>query len=489
VFGLKKITSSTALFLISVLLAAILMSSHVLAEDNDGAADYAGTWQGSIDVGHGMSLPLVFHLKQADSKYAGTFDSPMQGSSGTQFDSVVVDSSGKVAAHFAKTSIIYSGTLAADKESIVGTFTQGGVPFALTLQRVDTYHGPNRPQEPKPPFPYKSEDIKFENGSVTINGTLTVPEGSGPFPAVVLVHGSGPHDRDETIFLHKPFLVLADCLTRHGIAVLRYDKRGCGKSTGDYNAATIRDFASDAAKAVAFLQTRPDISAKKIGLIGHSEGGVVAPMVAVENPQVDFIVMMAGSVFPGDIILLGQVKALAESQKAAKETIDKDLEVSRQTYAIIKKEKDDDKAIAEIKALHVRLDASESAWTGSEKEAFAKKQDAQLRFMVGPWYRFFLSYDPRPTLEKVRCPVLALNGDKDTQVIAKDNLDAIKTCLAKGGNINLTIVELPGLNHLFQTCQSGYVGEYASIEETMSPKVLQTIVEWIDARVKSNGAL
>jgi pimeloyl-ACP methyl ester carboxylesterase len=359
--------------------------------------------------------------------------------------------------------------------------------FPLSLQSTQKYQGPNRPQEPKEPFPYKAEAVKIQNADVTLDGTLTIPEGQGPFPAVILIHGSGPNDRDETVFSHKPFLVLADYLTRKGIAVLRYDKRGTHQSTGNYKASTSVEFASDASKAFEYLKTRPDIDGKNIGLLGHSEGGVVAPMVAAQNDDVRFIVMMAGSVIPGDEILLSQVKALGKGAGESAAGIENDLAIARETYAIVKAEKDDNVAITKIKAMRKSLNAPEYKVTGKLKASDQSQLDGQLKMMVSPWYRFFISYDPRAALAKVDCPVLAINGDHDVQVDAQANLPEIKKALDAGGNKDVTEVTMPGLNHLFQTCKTGLPSEYSSIEETMSPKALQTIGDWITEHVKTKS--
>ncbi len=378
----------------------------------------------------------------------------------------------------------FIGTLEAGKKEIVGTWTQSGASLPLNLTPINGYKGPNRPQEPKPPFPYKCEDVAIADGDVCLAGTLTVPLGKGPFPAIILIHGSGPNDRNETIFSHKPFLLLADYLTRRGIAVLRYDKRGVGKSTGDAKSATSKDFAADAQKVLESLKTRPEIDGAKIGLLGHSEGGVVAPMVATQCDDVHFIVMMAGSVLPGDEILMYQVQGLSEGHGEKQQENDRSVAIAKETYAIVKSESDDDKAIAQIKAMRKRLGAPEYNSAAKRDAADQGRVEAELKKIVSPWFRFFLSYDPRIILEKVRCPVLAINGDRDCQVNAKTNLAAIKTALEKGGNKDVTEVVMPGLNHLFQTCKTGLPDEYAQIEETISPKALQTIGDWIDSKVK-----
>lgn len=474
-------------------------------QKSEQKGDYAGTWQGSLKVGNGMELPLVFHFKFEGGKYTGTLDSPAQGALGMQFDAVAVDASGKIQAGIAKLHASFDGVLQPGQKSITGNWVQMGAALPISLSQVESYVGPRRPQEPKPPFPYKCEDVQFKDGDAVLSGTLTVPAGgaagvgaaSDPgsalgagsvstaderasartYPAVVLIHGSGPHDRDETIFSHKPFLLLADYLTRRGIVVLRYDKRGCGKSTGNIKAATTKDFSDDALAAVEFLKTRAEVDESRIGLIGHSEGGVIAPCVAGQSSDVHFIVLMAASALPGDQILLSQVRAL--SRDSSKAELAKNLEIASSTYAILKAEPDNAKAVEQIKAMRKRLGAPEYTSSGQLQQAAQQELNAGLPAMTSAWYRYFISFDPREALAKVKCPVLALNGELDSQVPASQNLAAIKSSLEAGGNKNLTVVTLPGLNHLFQHCKSGLPGEYASIEETISPSVLKQIGDWI----------
>ncbi len=354
---------------------------------------------------------------------------------------------------------------------LVGVWKQSGSSLPISLARTAAYQAPKRSQEPRPPFPYDSEEVSFKDGDVEISGTLTLPKNNRSCPAVILLHGSGPHERDETIFFHKPFLVLADYLTKRGIGVLRYDKRGCGKTTGDYKKSTSTDFADDGLAAVNFLKKTDRVSPTKIGLVGHSEGGLLAPIIANKSTDVSFIVMMAGAALPGDEILIDQVKKLGESEGMTKERLALECELARKTYAILKAEPDDKLAVEKIKEMN-RLNRSEASTMGGDL-------DGQLAVMTSPWYRYFISSDPRPMLSKVQVPMLAINGDHDTQVLATENLAAITKAVESNGNKKLTVVNLPGLNHLFQTCTTGLPGEYATIEETISPKALTVIGDWI----------
>jgi pimeloyl-ACP methyl ester carboxylesterase len=310
-----------------------------------------------------------------------------------------------------------------------------------------------------------------------------VPRGPGPFPAVILISGSGAQDRDETLLQHKPFRVLADALTRRGIAVLRVDDRGIGGSTGSASGSTSEDFAGDVLAGIAYLKRRPEIDAKKIGLIGHSEGGIIAPMVAGRSGDVAFIVMLAGTGLPGEEILYMQARLIAKVMGADEKRIERQREFQKRLFDIIKSEADPKKAAARMREAAQEL---VSALPEDERKRggdISALLNAQLTRVESPWFRFFLGYDPRPTLAKVRCPVLALNGEKDLQVPPKENLREIEKALKQGGNEHVTVKELPGLNHLFQTCTTGSVAEYAAIEETIAPAALKVIGDWVVERV------
>ncbi len=301
---------------------------------------------------------------------------------------------------------------------------------------------------------------------MTLAATLTIPEGKGPFPAVVLITGSGPQDRDESLMGHKPFLILSDYLTRHGIAVLRADDRGTGKSTGDFKGATTADFATDTEAGVAYLKTRSEIDPHKIGLIGHSEGGVIAPMIAARNQDVAFIVMMAGTGVPGDQVLVAQGEAIQIANGKDPKEAAKEAEDEKAVLILVETEKDE--AVLE-KELKEKL-------AGQLPEP---QIGLQIKQVTSPWFRYFLTYDPATALRHVTCPVLVINGSLDKQVLPSQNLPAIRKALAEAGNQHVEIDELPGLNHLFQTATTGSPTEYARIEETMSPVALEKMASWI----------
>jgi pimeloyl-ACP methyl ester carboxylesterase len=289
-----------------------------------------------------------------------------------------------------------------------------------------------------------------------------------------MITGSGAQDRDESLLGHKPFLVIADRLTRSGVAVLRYDDRGFAKSTGDFSKATIADFAIDAEAASVWLRKQPGIDPKRVGLIGHSEGGVIAPMVAVKDPKVAFIVMVAGPGAPLGEVMRAQRAALGPAMGMAPETTAKQQAVVDKMLAAMRGSKDD--AEAEARALAVlRENAGGFAGSPEQLPGIAKAFSSS-------WIRGLMDYDPGPTLAKVRVPILAVNGSKDMQVPAEQNLSAIRKATAK--NKDVSVVELPGLNHLLQTAPTGAAGEYADIEETVAPIALDTISNWVVAHTK-----
>jgi len=445
-------------------------------------------WEGKLKAGAGIELRLALHLSKTETGgMVGTFDSLDQGQKGIKLNSVRLDKS-RLAFELKLAGVHYEGKLNAEGTEAEGTFSQGGAKLPLTFKKTDKLSVVNRPQTPKPPFPYKVEAVTYHNvpAGVTLAGTVTEPQGAGPFPAVILISGSGAQDRDETIFEHKPFFVLADVLTRRGVAVLRVDDRGVGGSTGATSTSTSEDFAGDVRAGIAYLKTRPEINARQIGLIGHSEGGLIAPLVAASSSDAAFIVLMAGTGLPGDQILIMQGQLIAKVMGADKKALDKQKEMQSRLFEILRTETDREKAAAlmrqALKKLMTEASAEEQKSVG-DIDAFV---DSEVKKVGSPWFRFFLSFDPRPTLAKVKCPVLALNGEKDLQVPPKENLAEIEKALKQGGNSQVTVKEMPGLNHLFQTCKTGSVAEYGVIEETIAPAALKVIGDWVLAQAKSH---
>ena len=303
-------------------------------------------------------------------------------------------------------------------------------------------------------------------------------------PALSLRSGSGPQNRDEELLGHKPFLVLADYLTKNGIAVLRFDDRGTAESTGNFKTATSLDFARDVEFAIKYLQTRKEINKNQIGLIGHSEGGIIAPMVAAESNDINFIVLLAGTGIRGDQLLLLQQELIGKVSGISDTELQKAKAINKGAFDIILKSNNVESLKSEltnyIKQTLIDNPESEKP-SGMSEEDYIELQVSQI---TSPWMIYFIKYNPAPILEKVKCPVLAINGEKDLQVSPKVNLKAIENALEKGGNKNITTKELSGLNHLFQECETGLPGEYATIEQTFSPIALAEILNWILKQVK-----
>jgi pimeloyl-ACP methyl ester carboxylesterase len=463
----------------NLLLGALLITPAGAVSQAAGA-DVTGTWEGTLDAGTAQ-LRLVVHVTRADDgALTGTLDSPDQGATAIPL-TAVEGGEGRLAFSVQSLGVSFEGTLGTDG-GVTGTFTQGPVSLPLTLRQVDRPTEPSRPQLPREPFPYRTEDVSIETPSpgVVLAGTFTFPAGEGPFPAVVLVSGSGPQDRDETIMGHKPFLVLADHLTRAGIAVLRYDDRGVGGSTGSFAAATSEDFSVDAVAAVQWLARRNDIAV--VGIVGHSEGGLIGPMAAARSDDIGFLVLLAGPGIPGAQILDLQAAMINRVAGAPEEVIRRNRELQQELFAILRSEPDTAAASARLRAALER--AASTLPDGSIQRG---RIDAELIQLNSPWFRFFLDYDPRPALEQVRVPVLALNGGKDLQVPPNANLPEVRAALERGGNPDVTTRVLPGLNHLFQTAATGGPEEYARIPETLSPLALDAVRDWILERFGPTG--
>ncbi|MGA3020263.1 MAG: alpha/beta fold hydrolase, partial [Bryobacteraceae bacterium] len=358
------------------LMAVLALSAVVAAQGQD----IDGTWQGALDTGAG-TLRLVVHLSSTKDGLTATMDSPDQGASGLPVSLVKRDGSA-FTLEMKALGVKFDGIISKYLSTIVGNYTHGGgsLPLVLTRGAAAAAAAPRRPQNPVKPYPYREEDVTYENqaAGIRLAGTLTIPQGKGPFPAVALITGSGPHDRDEALMDHKPFLVLADYLTRRGIAVLRTDKRGTAKSGGVYATATTADFATDTEAAIAYLKTRPEVDARKIGLIGHSEGGVIAPMVAARNKDVAFIVMMAGPGVPGDQIIVAQVVAINEAAGMSHEQAQQAGQMQRKTLDLVEQEKDETVLKQKLRDL---------LGPGLPDAQF----ETVYRQLTSAWYRYFLT--------------------------------------------------------------------------------------------------
>jgi len=447
-----------------------------------------GSWTGTLELPGGQELPLVFHIaRELDGTYTATMDSPAQGAFGMPVGSVVVEGD-SVTLELPALQAYYRGVRTAS-DRLEGSWEQGPMAFPLGLERGEPagdFARPLRPQEPEPPFPYLAEDVRYPNpeAGIDLAGTLTLPEGDGPFPAVALITGSGAQDRDQTLLGHRPFLVLSDYLTRQGIAVLRSDDRGVGESGGDFASATSWDFAGDAAAAVAYLRSRPEVDPARVGLVGHSEGGVIAPMVAVEWGGVDFVVLLASPGLPGSELLALQGAAIGRAMGMSEEAIEESARVQASFFQIILEEEDPHRRVERAEALLRQVvaegDPDEMAAQGippGEEDAWIQ---GQLQVARSEWIRYFLAYDPREHLTRLEVPALALLAGKDTQVPAEENRPELERALAGSPGSEVRI--LPGLNHLFQTAETGAPAEYAQIEETFAPVALEAIAAWILAR-------
>lgn len=466
---------------------ALVMVFQLIGVADALAAEPAleGTWLGKLAVS-GVELRIVFNVaRDADGTYTATLDSPDQGAKGIPVSKVQVEN-GTVLFEIKAAAALYEGKFNADASEITGQWKQGGVALPLDLKRVAEVVL-NRPQTPQKPYPYREVEVTYmnEKDQVRLAGTLTLPDPAdpnvkSPYPVAILITGSGAQDRDETMFEHKPFLVIADALTRRGIAVLRVDDRGVGGSTGDPETATSQDLANDVKAGIAFLKTRSDIDPERIGLIGHSEGGMIAPMVAVDLPEdVAFIVLLAGPGVPGDEIMVAQGELINRAYGASEEDIQTGTVFYKRLCDVIKGEQD---LTAARQKLHLIFDDMVKTMTEEEKDALGDIDQyiaGQIEHLTSPWFRYFLSYDPRPALRQVKCPVLAINGTKDLQVPYKENLEAIRAALTEAGNTAFTLRELPNLNHLFQTTQTGSPAEYGVIEETIAADALRLITDWV----------
>ncbi|WP_194851814.1 alpha/beta hydrolase family protein [Nonlabens antarcticus] len=452
----------------------ILLFSFLL-----NAQEYEGSWTGSI-----QNMPLVFEITQTDAGYTAKMQSPTQSKTFLPMDTVVVKEDG-ITLTLNAYKISYTGKL--QDGMIMGSFTQGGGSGELNLEnKAYVEKQVNRPQEPKAPFPYLVEEVSFENpkaNNIKLAGTLTLPGNEKNPTVAIMISGSGPQDRNEELFDHKPFMVIADHLTKNGIAVLRYDDRGVAQSEGTQDNATSADFATDVEAAIAYLKTRNDINKKEIGLIGHSEGGLIAPIVISNNPaDVAFFISLAGTGIRGDKVLLPQMRRNAELQGSDPSDIDFEMMMIKEIIDEIVASTDATEEDLQTKIIAI-VQKNAAIAPENLKTTYTQEYATNLaKQFGGAWFRYFMTYDPAENLQKVKIPVLALNGSLDYQVIPELNLPGIKSAFEKAKNTDVTIKILPGLNHLFQNAITGGGGEYQQIEETFDPQTLNLISSWINER-------
>jgi len=461
------------------LLLCLLASTALFAQEP------LGTWYGTLDV-QGKKLSLIFHLSKTGDNYSSTMDSPQQSAMGIPMGKTTFKDQ-QLLVEAPNMGMKYTATFLPEQQQINGIFEQGGLKLPLVLsskaEKTAVTKLAIRPQDPKD-FPYKQEEVTFNNskGGHVLAGTLTLPTDGKASKIVVLITGSGPQNRNEDLLNHRPFLVLSDWLTRHGIAVLRYDDRGIGKSTGNFNTATSADFADDAETAVSYINSRVDLKGLSVGLIGHSEGGMIAPMVASRNKTVKFIVLMAGPGIPLDQLMLQQAQDIGKLTGVSEKNLEKSTAANTLVFAAMKKYQNLPQASYDQKIDSLtRLEISKDPDLRIKEKNMDELVKTGSKQLKSPWMRYFISFDPGAYLTKVKCPVLAINGTLDSQVAAKANLSAIQTALQKAGNKKFEIVPFEGLNHLFQKAKTGAPDEYEKIEETINPAVLQKITTWINS--------
>jgi pimeloyl-ACP methyl ester carboxylesterase len=447
--------------------------------------DLSGVWHGNTKTPDGKEILFVFLFEKNQEIYNTTMAVPTFDVSGIKPKSTSLNE-GKLTIDGSELGMTYEGVWNETTNQIEGTYTEGGVKLVLTLIKGNPKMATlKRPQKPTKPYPYYEEEVVFENSesNIILAGTFTRPKQKGKFPVVILVSGSGRHDRDGSMMTHRPFLVLSDYLTRNNIAVLRYDDRGFGESTGDFSKATTADFAQDVLSALTYLKSRKDIDAKQIGLIGHSEGGIIAPLAANQTSDISFIITLAGTGIPGSEVAVIQSKTMrpfpVPNEAAFEKNVRESIEIASSNNEI-----------SQIKEELTRHNTSYLTpilkSLGASDDNISKFIENEVKTGLKPWTRYFYTYNPSDEFEKLSIPVLSLNGSKDTQVNATINQNAIRNALIRADNKNYKIVELENLNHLFQECTTGDMNEYKDIEQTMSPIALKEISNWILETIQVN---
>ena len=465
--------------LVFAVLATLVVLRPVAAGAQPGVA---GRWAGAIEV-MGQKLQIAVSLAEEGGSLEGTIDIPQQGAKGLPLINL---RAGGGAVHFELQAgpgnvAVFDGRRTGD--TIAGTFEQAGVKGTFSMTQ-----GSEPRTQAQAPVPYRQEDVQVTSGPIRLAGTLTLPPGTGPHPAVVLITGSGPQNRDEDVFGMPVFRLLADHLTRAGIAVLRSDDRGVGGSTGNVGQSTSADFADDALAQVRLLKGRHDIDPKRIGLLGHSEGGIVAPMAANRSTDVAFVVLLSGPGLTGEQIMLAQNELVGRASGVPEEQIRKNGALQRKMFAAVRSGEGLDAVTTEVRALTrealERLPEAQRKAMGDLDAAAARTAEQQMAGLKSTWFRYFLSYDPAPALEKLTCPVLAVFGERDTQVPAGPNREAMEAAFKRGGHRDHTIVVIPGANHLYQASVTGGPAEYATLKKEFVPGFAETIAKWIADRTK-----
>lgn len=444
------------------------LSGAVLAQ-----SPAAGRWEGAISI-MGQELAITVIVDGDAPALKATIDIPQQGAKGLALTNVRVQGQ---QVHFELPAgpgvAVFDGEAKGDR--MAGTFVQGGMKGTFELKRATV--------AAVPPPPYKQEEVKIENGGLTLAGTLTLPATTGPHPAVVLITGSGAQNRDEEVFGFKVFGLLADRLTRAGVAVLRCDDRGVGGSTGSTPESTTADFADDVLAEVKFLKGRPDIDKARIGLLGHSEGGLVAPAVATRSPEIAFIVLMSGPAMTGEKVMLAQSELIGRAEGRTDAQIRANTDVQKVLFTAARTNLGWPDALVTVrvavrKAIAEMPEAQRKAIPDVDRIVNAQAE-SQVAFARSPWFRYFLDYDPAPTLARVSCPVLALFGERDLQVPTEANRAIMEEIAKKSGNRDWTIKVIPGANHLYQAATTGSASEYAKLKKEFAPGFEDILVSWV----------
>ncbi len=443
----------------------------------------AGRWTGSLTI-MGTDLGFSVEFSREGGALSAIMDIPSQAS-GLPLINVAEDGA---AVHFELQAgpglAVWEGDR--DGDAIEGTFTQGGAAGTFTVTRDGADTGEEEQAEP---VPYREEELTFESGEVHLEGTLTLPEADGPFAAVVMVTGSGAQNRDEELFGFRPFRIIADHLTRRGIAVYRYDDRGVGGSTGNTALSTTSDFADDALAAIEMLSGHEEIDAGRIGLVGHSEGGVVAPLAAQRSESVAFVVLIAPTSVRGADVIFEQGAEIARAAGQTEQQIEEGQVLQRRMFEAVENGEDMEAFRSELEEIireQIASGSEEDLAVVENAETFVKSQaNQQIAQVTTPWFRYFLTYDPAPALRQTRVPVLTLFGELDLQVTPKQNRGPLAEAL--GGNPDVTIETLPGANHLFQAAMTGSPSEYATLEKAFVPGFLELIADWIVARTDTES--
>ena len=479
----------------------IISLTVVLICCSTNAQNISGTWQGNLNI-QANEIPVIFHIvKDSAGKLTASFDSPVQKAYNLPCSEVIAKGDSVI---FMMPILKgkFAGLLSEDKNQITGSWYQGAGSLPLTLNKTSNaiiLKEIKRPQTPRPPYPYNSEDVEYFNAdkSIHFGATITYPKTESTiryikvpvYPAVILITGSGQQDRDETIFDHKSFAVIADYLTKKGFAVLRVDDRGTGKTSGSFSASTTADFVKDVQAGIDFLKTRPETDKQKIGLIGHSEGGMIAPVVAASRNEIKYIVLLAGPGIPIVDLMTEQVEAVSASSGDSPAKVKAISSLFRQIAIEVNKTKDSatlhKNALMIVDTWAKSIDTAVLSALGlTDRISREKYTTTQLAAVTSSWYKYFLAFNPQLYLQKLTCKVLALNGEKDIQVIARSNLAGIKKSLQKSKSPQYDVMEIPGVNHLFQTCIKCTADEYGELEESFSPKALEIMGNWLNKNVK-----